>query len=59
MTSPPRFPFTDPHDALDALLAGTYTVRTIRWAEHMRDWLNTERPPLGCCPVTTEHEEAA
>lgn len=47
MTPPPRFPWHDPADALDALRAGTFWARTRRWADHMDAWLATPRPPLG------------
>lgn len=58
MTPPPRFPWHDPADALDALRAGTFWARTRRWAEHMDAWLATPRPPLGRQADTDEQEAA-
>lgn len=47
MTTPPRWPFTDPTDALDAILAGTFWPRVRRYHDQMELWLEDTRPPLG------------
>jgi hypothetical protein len=57
MEPPPRFPFPHPADALDAHLNGTFWPRIRRWAEHLEQWLNTQRPPLR--PPDRDDEAAA
>ena len=47
MNPPPAWPFDTQTDALDALNGGTFWPRIRRWAEHMDQWNDQQRPPMG------------
>lgn len=59
MNPPPRWPFHDPADALDAHLAGTFWPRVRRWAEHLEEWMDTPRPALGPPEAQRRDQDAA